>query len=128
MMENERIQNAQARINACKSLLDNSDYILIRIVERMISCETFEELLSVFKSAITESGKEISDRAQWRSSINDSEEEISAEYIDDFVVGKTYYKGDKVLFDGKIYECIAPDGVVCVWSPSDYPTYWKRLA
>lgn len=45
----------------------------------------------------------------------------------DYVVGHKYYNGDKVTFDGKHYECIAPEGVVCVWSPIDYPTYWKEI-
>lgn len=44
---------------------------------------------------------------------------------DDFVAGKWYYAGVKVAFEGKIYICIAPDGVACVWSPKDYPAYWK---
>lgn len=45
--------------------------------------------------------------------------------VADFVVGKTYYNGDKVKFDGKTYTCIAPAGAVCVWSPADYPAYWE---
>lgn len=49
------------------------------------------------------------------------------EQAPDFVVGKWYYKGDKVTFDGKQYECIAPDGQVCVWSPADYPAYWQKV-
>lgn len=45
----------------------------------------------------------------------------------EYVVGKWYYKGDKITFtDGKRYECIAPDGVVCTWSPTEYPAYWKE--
>ena len=46
----------------------------------------------------------------------------------EYVVGKWYYKGDKITFtDGKRYECIAPDGVVCTWSPTEYPAYWKEV-
>lgn len=45
----------------------------------------------------------------------------------EYIVGNKYYNGDKVSFDGKHYECIAPDGAVCVWSPADYPTYWKEV-
>lgn len=43
----------------------------------------------------------------------------------EFVVGKWYYNGDKVSFEGKNYVCIAPEGTVCVWSPKDYPAYWE---
>lgn len=45
----------------------------------------------------------------------------------EFVVGKWYYNGDKITFDGKSYNCIAPDGVACVWNPVDYPTYWEEI-
>ena len=43
----------------------------------------------------------------------------------EFVVGKWYYAGDKVTFEGKAYTCVAPDGTTCVWSPKDYPAYWE---
>ena len=42
----------------------------------------------------------------------------------DFVVGKWYYAGDRVTFEGTAYTCIAPDGQVCTWSPAEYPAYW----
>lgn len=45
----------------------------------------------------------------------------------DYVVGKWYYSGDKITFEGVKYKCIAPDGVVCVWSPKWYPAYWELV-
>lgn len=45
----------------------------------------------------------------------------------DYQVGKWYYTGDKVTFDGKTYTCTAPEGVACVWSPADYPAYWSAV-
>lgn len=42
-----------------------------------------------------------------------------------FVEGKWYYAGDKCSEKGVNYICVAPEGVVCVWSPSVYPSYWK---
>ena len=45
----------------------------------------------------------------------------------DYVAGKWYYNGDKITFEGGKYNCIAPDGVVCVWSPTEYPTYWELV-
>lgn len=45
----------------------------------------------------------------------------------DYVVGKWYYNGDKITFEGVKYKCIAPDGVVCVWSPKEYPVYWEEI-
>lgn len=47
--------------------------------------------------------------------------------VPEYVPGKWYYAGDKVMWNGETYVCIAPDGVVCVWSPTDYPAYWERL-
>lgn len=47
------------------------------------------------------------------------------ETAEEYTVGKWYYNGNKVSFDGKTYICTAPAGVVCVWSPSEYPAYWE---
>lgn len=44
-----------------------------------------------------------------------------------YVQGKWYYAGDRVTFEGKRYVCSAPQGVVCVWSPGEYPAYWEVL-
>lgn len=48
-----------------------------------------------------------------------------AETAPEYQAGKWYYAGDRVTFDGKVHTCIAPDGVVCVWSPAEYPIYWE---
>lgn len=59
---------------------------------------------------------------------SDSEtDEPTEETYAEFVVGKWYYAGDKVSFEGKNYTCIAPSGAVCVWSPTDYPVYWEEV-
>lgn len=44
-----------------------------------------------------------------------------------YVVGKWYYSGDKITFEGGKYKCIAPDGAVCTWSPTEFPTYWELV-
>ena len=44
-----------------------------------------------------------------------------------FIEGKWYYNGDLCSENGKNYTCIAPEGQVCVWSPSKYPTYWQEV-
>ena len=51
---------------------------------------------------------------------------VSPEDAPEFEVGKWYYAGDVCLFNGAKYTCVAPDGVVCVWSPADYPAYWEK--
>lgn len=50
-----------------------------------------------------------------------------AEEYPGYVAGKWYYNGDKVSYNGKRYTCIAPSGVVCVWSPDEYATYWEEV-
>ena len=56
-----------------------------------------------------------------------SGDEKPTEEYSEFVVGKWYYVGDKITFESEKYECIAPEGVTCVWSPKDYPTYWNLI-
>ena len=41
-----------------------------------------------------------------------------------YVVGKCYFNGNIISFEGRNYKCIAPIGTVCVWSPTEYPPYW----
>lgn len=42
-----------------------------------------------------------------------------------YTTGAWYYNGDIVEFDGQNHKCIAPEGVVCTWSPAEYPPYWE---
>lgn len=44
----------------------------------------------------------------------------------EYVAGKWYYNGDEATWQGEVYTCIAPSGVPCVWSPTDYPPYWEK--
>ena len=57
---------------------------------------------------------------------NNSEEPTETTYPE-YTAGKWYYKGDKVTFEGTVYECIAPEGAVCTWSPTEYPAYWEEV-
>lgn len=53
--------------------------------------------------------------------------EEPTETYEEYVAGKWYYNGDRISFEGKNYECTAPEGVACVWSPIEYPEYWKEV-
>lgn len=57
---------------------------------------------------------------------NGGSEPAPKEYPE-YVAGKWYYNEDGVTFEGKKYDCIAPEGVVCTWSPAEYPTYWREV-
>lgn len=50
--------------------------------------------------------------------------DTTGETVPEYQVGKWYYNGDKVLFEGVVKTCTAPAGVVCTWSPAEYPAYW----
>ena len=56
-----------------------------------------------------------------------SSDENPTEEYPEFIVGKWYYTGNKITFEGNKYECIASKGTVCVWSPKDNPTYWNLI-
>lgn len=45
----------------------------------------------------------------------------------EYEAGEWYYTGNIVTFNGGVYECIAPEGFPCVWSPADYPAYWQAV-
>lgn len=45
----------------------------------------------------------------------------------EYIPGKWYYKDDKCTYKGSKYICTAPEGVVCVWSPDEYPAYWQLV-
>ena len=53
-------------------------------------------------------------------------DEPTEEYPE-YVVGKWYYNGAKISYNGKNYVCIAPEGAVCTWNPDEYPAYWKEV-
>ena len=45
----------------------------------------------------------------------------------EYTAGKWYYTGDRVTHNGTAYECTAPLGTVCTWSPDEYPAYWEPV-
>lgn len=50
----------------------------------------------------------------------------AGETYPEYVVGKWYYGGDIISFEGKNYICTAPEGQVCTWNPVEYPPYWNE--
>lgn len=57
----------------------------------------------------------------------DAPTEEYPEYVQPTGWHDAYFTGDKVTFNGKHYECIAPEGVAVVWSPDTYPAYWEEV-
>ncbi len=90
----------------------NSVDLLAKVEELDRRVKLLEEKLSDKES--TEEGEE-------------SEEPAEVTYPK-YEAGKWYYAGDIVSFEGVDYKCVAPAGVVCVWSPSGYPNYWENYS
>lgn len=88
-----------------------------------------EEALQIAKEEAIDGAFIIEDREDPPASltleerITALEKNISAK---SYSAGTWYYRGDRISFNDEIYTCIAPDGVVCVWSPADYPQYWSK--
>lgn len=50
------------------------------------------------------------------------------EYVQPTGAHDAYFAGDRVTWGGKVYKCIAPEGVACVWNPDVMPGYWEAVA
>ena len=75
---------------------------------------------------VLEKLKEMDERVRVLEKKYESQPEGTERY-EEYVVGKWYYKDNKITFKGKKYVCTAPDGVVCTWNPDEYPAYWKEV-
>ena len=82
----------------------------LNIVETLTA---FGQRLNALEAAVAE--------LQGSGNPDDPGEETPPEYA----VGHWYYNGDRVTYEGVAYTCVAPDGVVVVWSPAETPQYWE---
>ena len=46
------------------------------------------------------------------------------ELISDYAIGQTYNIGNKVIYEGNIYESLIDNNV---WSPAEYPAGWSKI-
>lgn len=72
----EKRERITAEITALKSLLTESDYQLIKMLENLAGCTSILEILAVFKSFLTDFGELVSNRKIWRENINTLEAEL----------------------------------------------------
>ena len=126
-----------------KSVLVNGGYNLADIINKVdalwvqgkLTDSEKEELLSLARDNTSAKKEvdlfskvvELEARVQALENNIPANEPEQAETVLDFVDGKWYYNGDRCVWNGKVYTCIAPEGVVCVWSPEAYPTYWETV-
>lgn len=74
---NEQRMKIESEINACKSLLKDSDYQIIKLVENMTDCTTIAGLVKLFAEFIAEFGELKKKRREWRATINRLEDELA---------------------------------------------------
>ena len=72
----EKRERIVAEITALKSLLTDSDYQLLKMVENLAGCTSILEILAVFKSFLSDFGDLVNDRKTWRENINLLEAEL----------------------------------------------------
>ena len=87
------------------------------------------DIIKQLMRRVTESEQKLKDLEARIAKLEDPETEpeepvVTYEPYDPY---KWYYKDMTCSFEGKNYVCIAPDGVVCTWSPAGYPPYWKLV-
>lgn len=124
-----------------KSVIESKNYELTdllakidkRCLENQITEEQRDELVAMARenADVTKSIDVMAKLQELEMRIKTLEEkkadEPTEESIEEYIAGKWYYNGDKCSENGKNYICTAPEGTVCVWSPSEYAPYWKEI-
>lgn len=124
-----------------KSIINNGTYELNDILNKINVMWLQSKITEEQKEELTELAREnanISSEVDVVTKLQELDERVKAlekqevttpqpEEYPEYVVGKWYYKDDKITFEGQKYVCIAPQEQVCTWSPEGYPTYWQLI-
>ena len=128
--------------NILKNHITHSKYDLPQVLERIKALYGRMEIDDAQREELEALARE---KADFKSGLNTAEKLLELENrirvlesyhngsaaedetVPEYQPGKWYYMGDKVLFEGAVHECTAPLGVVCVWSPAEYPGYWQKM-
>lgn len=129
--------------NTLKNVISRGEFDLSKVtnrvntlwVEGVLTDTQRDEILALARSGakienssnLYEKVIELEERVRALETNRTPTDDTTSETIPEYVAGKWYYNGDKVTFNGKTYECVAPGGAVCTWSPTEYPTYWKEV-
>ena len=87
------------------------------------------DIIKQLMQRVTESEQKLKDLEAMIAKLEDPEVEPEEPVVtyEPYDPHKWYYKDMTCSFEGKNYICIAPEGVVCTWSPTGYPSYWKLV-
>lgn len=83
--------------------------------------EPLKKEVDAIKKALEDGGTDIPEPEP------EPEPEKYPEYKQPTGAHDAYHKGDGITYNGKKYDCIAPDGVAVVWNPDEYPDYWQLV-
>lgn len=75
-MDDEKRNEINGEITALKSLLQDTDYQLIKMLENLAGCTSIIDILATFKTFLTEFGELVNNRKTWRENINLLEAEL----------------------------------------------------
>ena len=126
-----------------KDVIESKNYeladLLVKIDKRCLENQITEEQRDELQAMARENAdvsksidvlvklQELEHRIKILEADNATDTDEPTEEYAEFVVGKWYYAGDKITFNGKNYECIAPNADVCTWNPQEYPAYWNEI-
>ena len=115
--ENATPENSYAGI---QSQVDELRELVDQLEEEI---EPIKKDMEAVKKALEEGGTDVPDPEP------DPEPEADKypEYKQPTGAHDAYHKGDGITWNGKKYDCIAPDGVAVVWNPGEYPAYWQLV-
>ena len=121
-----------------KNVLNGRNYNLTSMLNKIdtlwakekLSDEEYNELTELARTYAQTANSidviaKLNDFEQRLRTLEEKSADGSAEECPAYVIGKWYYNGDTCSFEDKNYICIAPEGVVCTWSPIEYPSYWE---
>ena len=107
--------------NSFAPLQEQIDILAAQVTALKSEIELHGKYIETLNTAISNLGGEVSE----------PEEPVQEEYppyVQPTGAHDAYHRGDKITFNGKKYECIAPEGVAVVWDPVTYPAYWQEVA
>lgn len=71
-------QEIMGEITACKSLLSDSDYSILKTLENLLTCTSATQIIGYFKELTTEVIALKDKRQRWRDRINELEAQLEA--------------------------------------------------
>jgi hypothetical protein len=122
-----------------KNVIERGDYDLTAILKKIDTLWASEKLTDIQYNELLDlaRGGASVNNSEIVTKLNDLEARVRAleekggttktDEYPEYVAGKWYYRDDKCAFEGGNYKCIAPVGIVCVWSPVEYPAYWEAV-